>query len=97
MKRTRAWRRWQYQKRKMNRKHYWGGPVGTEEGVLYMYTEEERLGMLASTPHPCSCIGCADLRRILGPPMQERRAEVDAQEQIQDQNKKAGRELSQAA
>lgn len=92
MSRTRAWRRWQYQKRKRNRKHYWGGPW-KEDGVIYTKTEEERLGMLATTPHPCSCIGCSDLRRMEGPPMQERRATVNAQEQIEE----ARGELPQAA
>ena len=87
----RAVRRHHYQRLKKKREWYWGGPVGTEVGVRYTQTEEERLGALASTPHPCSCIGCANLRRIEGPPMQERRAEVDAQEQIQE----AGGELSQ--
>jgi len=98
MRRTRAWRRWQYQKRKMNRKHYWGGPVGTEPGVRYMQTEEERLGMVANTPQPCSCIGgCGHMRQAYGPTIQERKAAEDAQAQIEEQNKEAGRELSQAA
>jgi len=69
-----AIRRHHYQRIKNKRKRYWGGPVGTEVGVRYGHTEEERLGMLASTPHPCSCIGCSDLRRLDGPPRNERRA-----------------------
>jgi len=85
-----AIRRHHYQRLKRYRKWYWGGPVGTEPGVRYMRTEDERVGLLASTPHPCSCIGCANLRRIDGPPMQERRASVNAQEQIEE----AGGELS---
>jgi len=69
-----ATRRHHYRRIKKKRKWYWGGPVGTEVGVRYRHTEKGRLGMLASTPHPCSCIGCSNLRRICGPPRQERRA-----------------------
>ena len=95
--RTRAWRRWQYQKRKMNRKHYWGGPVGKEPGVTYRQTEERRLGMVANTPHACSCFGgCGHLREACGLTRQERRAEASAKEQIEE-NRKARGDLSQAA
>lgn len=81
--RNRAWRRHHYQRLKRKRKRYWGGPFGTEPGVTYTHTEEQRQGMLASTPHPCSCIGCADLRRVEGKPIQERVADVNAKEQIE--------------
>lgn len=98
MIRGQAYRRWQYQKRKRNRKHYWGGPVGKDPRVRYMQTEEARLGMVANTPQACSCVGgCGHMREAYGPTMQERKAAEDAKTQIEEQSEEAGRGLPKAA
>lgn len=36
----------------------------------------DRVGRRARTPHPCSCLGCGNERRHLGPTLQELRAAV---------------------
>ncbi len=36
-----------------------------------------KLGVVARTPHPCSCEGCGNQRFWYGPTMQERRHGVD--------------------
>lgn len=89
--RSKAWRRHHYQRLKKKRKSYWGGP--TKDDVFYTHTEEQRLGMLIRTPHPCSCMGCGNKRRADGAPMQERIAEINAKEQVQE----AGGDISKAA
>lgn len=81
---SRAIRRHHYRRLQKKRKSYWGGSFGTKTEVRYMHTEAYRLGVLVSTPHPCSCIGCGNKRRIEGPSMQERRAAISAKEQIMD-------------
>ena len=63
-----AIRRHHYHRLKKNRKWYWFGPQREID-------EEERLGKLVDTPHPCSCPGgCGHMREFNGPSVQERRA-----------------------
>jgi hypothetical protein len=40
----------------------------------------DRVGRRARTPHPCSCLGCGNERRHLGPTLQELRAAASDRE-----------------
>jgi hypothetical protein len=56
---------------KEKRKRYWGYPrrwKGHEEEM-----SDHHLGMVVTTPHPCSCWMCCNERRIEGSPISERR------------------------
>lgn len=54
-----------YRRLQKSRKHYW---FGREYGM----TAKES-GQVANTPHPCSCLGCGNARKIEGPTRQERK------------------------
>ena len=49
---------------KRKRRVYWNGDNG----------DARRNGIKARTPHPCSCMGCANQRAWYGDTMQERRS-----------------------
>jgi HK97 family phage portal protein len=59
-----------YNRLKKKRGDYWFGRE-------YPMSEKD-LGQVANTPHPCSCLGCGNQRRLLGRTMQERRFFSDA-------------------
>lgn len=82
--RGKAIRRHHYQRLKRRRKRYWSGPIGSNPTVRYAWTEDQRLGFLATTPQNCSCRGCGNQRKWEGPTRQERKAELDGEEQIQE-------------
>jgi len=52
----RSIRRHHYQRLKKQSKLYWYGTIKNP-------VENNRLGKIAETPHPCSCIGCGNPRR----------------------------------
>jgi len=67
MQRERGWRRWQLEKRKrkwrmLMRNMWWSSEL--DEDPKY-------IGMLVTTPHPCSCAWCGHKRYWRGPPPQE--------------------------
>ena len=77
MSRDRDWRRSQYRRLKKKREEYHGGWL----------KGNERLGMLVSTPKPCSCYGCSRNweRRAMGKvTRKEELAELKEQEQLQE-------------
>ena len=58
-----AVRRHHYRRLQKTRKNYWFGGMDNKE-----------LGMIANTPHPCSCVGgCGHMRQMYGPTRQELR------------------------
>ena len=61
---SRALRRHHYRRLQKKRQHYWSGTK---------YMTPRKLGMVVSTPHPCSCMGCGHQRYWFGPTIQERR------------------------
>lgn len=59
----RAIRRHHYQRLKRNRRAYWHVDLTPRE-----------IGMVVTTPHPCSCAGgCGHQRKVYGPTVQEKR------------------------
>lgn len=61
----RALRRHHYRRLQAKRKNYWFGNHTPRES-----------GMIATTPHPCSCLGCGNLRKHCNQKtVQERRYE----------------------
>jgi len=50
--RTRAWRRWQRERIRRRRRHYFVVQAALESG------NERWLGMTSETPRPCSCLVC---------------------------------------
>ncbi len=52
MKSKRAIRRHHYQRLKKKRQHYWGNVLN-----------EDDLGFVVSSPHPCSCYMCGNPRK----------------------------------
>ncbi|MFA7218474.1 MAG: hypothetical protein WC057_07755 [Dehalococcoidales bacterium] len=63
-----------YRALQKKRKWYWFGPIKKEYTELGCpWTEKKRLGKLANTPHPCSCVGgCGHIRKFEGLTRQER-------------------------
>lgn len=69
-----AIRRHHYERLKKTRKWYWGGPAEScpqPNCIIFELSEEERLGKLARTPHPCSRFCCSNRRRFEGPRVSE--------------------------
>lgn len=64
-----AKRRHQYFRVRKARSTYWGGSEDFQKRE-----KERRLGIIARTPHSCSCSMCGHFRKRYGPTMQERRA-----------------------
>lgn len=65
-----AIRRHHYKRLQKARSDFW---FGSET----KHTPRES-GMIVSTPHPCSCLGCGNLRKHTGEkPVQERRNDQD--------------------
>lgn len=63
-------RRYHYRRLQRKRKHYWFGKE--------IPMTPKQLGMVVSTPHPCSCLGCGNPRKHLNEKtVQERRNEQD--------------------
>jgi hypothetical protein len=62
---VRALRRHHYQRLKNKRKRYWDRSVDLEQ---------RELGMVVSTPHPCSCWLCNKQRKRFGPKFSEMKA-----------------------
>jgi hypothetical protein len=61
---NRAIRRQHIARLKHNRRNYWGGCVKNDP---------RRMGIVLSTPHPCSCYMCGHKRKNEGLTIQERR------------------------
>jgi len=68
LSRGRAYRRAQIERLKKARAHYWGGNASATPRLL---------GMVVSTPCPCSCPMCGHRRKWDGPTVQERRMNGD--------------------
>ena len=69
-----AIRRHHYYRLQKKRRWYWGGPGEFRpqpNRIIFELSEEERLGRLANTPHPCSRFCCANRRRFEGPSISE--------------------------
>ena len=67
----RAVRRHHRERLKVKRAVYWG--FLRQEGRYRGVMTERHLGIVVKTPHPCSCYGCGNPRRIGELTMQERK------------------------
>jgi len=61
----RSIRRHHRERLKKKRRYYWNRDLYNESSKV--------LGQVVNTPHPCSCPGCGNARKYLGPTRQERR------------------------
>ena len=63
---TWAMRRHHRERIKRARRHYWGRDRALTPG---------QLGIVVDTPHPCSCLLCANRRKHIGETIQELRTD----------------------
>jgi hypothetical protein len=72
----RAIRRHHYRRLQKARKNYWGCPIRVYEAFERPPMTNRELGIVANTPHSCSCTGgCGHMRQAYGPTRQELRSE----------------------